>query len=161
MPDALRLNKRSSGFTLLEMVVAIALLIGGVLVVYGTSARMLAHIYNNQNRLVAAYLAQEGVEVVRNIRDQNWADGIDWRDGLGDGTYRVQYNSSALLSSANVPLKLNNGYYQYDSGGNTPFSRQVAINTAGEDAMRILVTVGWPHDQGNPVQVETFLYDWR
>ncbi len=161
MPDGLKSTKKSSGFTLLEMVVAMALLIGGVLVVYGASARMLAHIYNNQARLVAAYLAQEGVETVRNIRDQNWADGLDWRNGLSNGTYRAQYDSTSLLSSSTETLKLDNGYYQYDTGDSTAFRRDIEISTAADDAMRVEVEVSWPHDGGHSVQLEKFFYDWH
>ncbi len=153
--------KKSAGFTLLEMVVALSLLIGGVLVVYSSSARMMAHIYDNQSRLVASYLAQEGVEVVRNIRDKNWSGGQSWLNGLGIGNWQVQHNSTFLTAYNGQPLRLDNGYYQYGSGPNTVFRRKITISHPGADVMNVLVEVNWPHDGGHSVKAEKFFYNWH
>jgi len=60
------------GFTILEVIVAIFVLtvaVGGsfVLIQQTLIAASLA-----QSKLAAHYLAQEGIEIVRNIRDTNW-----------------------------------------------------------------------------------------
>ncbi len=153
---------KSAGFTLLEMIAAITILIGGVLVVYGSSARMLAYTYNNQYRLVASYLAQEGTEIIRNIRDQNWVEGAeDWREGLSIGDWRVQYDSEALMVYGDTPLLLSeDGQYSYGVGEETIFKRKISITHPTDDSVKILVEVAWPYDKGQSVQAEKILYNW-
>lgn len=156
-------NMKSPGYTLLETVVAVAMLIGGVSVVYSTSANTLAHTYNNQHRLTASYLVQEGVEVVRNIRDQNWLDGAaDWRNGLDPGEWQVQYNSKNLDACSGSPLLVSdNGLYNYSEGAETNFRRKVTIeHDSDPDKIKVTVEVTWPRDGGNPAQAVKFLYNW-
>jgi len=156
------IDMKSPGFTLLETVVAVAMLVGGVSVVYSTSANTLAHTYNNQYRLTASYLVQEGVEVVRNIRDQNWLDEEpDWRNGLAEGAWQVQYNSESLAVYSDSPLRVSSaGLYNYSEGVETNFRRKINIKHEGADKIRVTVEVTWPRDGGNPVRAEKFLYNW-
>lgn len=162
MDESKLIKKRSAGFTLLEMIVAISILISGVLVVYASSAQLLAYTYSNQYRLVASYLAQEGVEVVRNIRDENWINGEeDWREGLAIGSWQAQYNSNTLSVYSGSPLQLTpEGFYNYGTGEETIFTRELTITHPSDNSIKLMVEVSWPYDKGNPVQVETFLYNW-
>ncbi len=162
MDELKSIKKKSAGFTLLEMIVATSILISGVLVVYASSAQLLAYTYNNQYRLVASYLAQEGVEVVRNIRDKNWVNGEeDWRTGLGTGDWQTQYDSSALSAYSGSPLQLTlDGFYNYETGDETIFTRKLTITHPSDDSVKLVVEVSWPYDKGNPVQAESFLYNW-
>ncbi len=155
---------KSFGFTLLEAVVAVALLIGGVLVVYASSARMLSYTYDNQYRLVASYLAQEGIEVIRNIRDQNWLDEADWRDGLDVGDHQLQYDSGkaqlAPYADDFLYLTADGVYNQSGDGERTVFKRKVSISHPTADSVQIKVEVNWAHDRGRPVRAEKFIYNW-
>jgi type II secretory pathway pseudopilin PulG len=153
---------KSAGYTLLETVIAIAILIGGAMVVYSSSAHTLAYTYNNQYRLTASYLVQEGVEIVRNIRDRNWLAGQDWRQGLEEGVdYQAQYNSFTLSVYTGLPLLLSStGLYNYNEGEETIFCRKINIDHQGEDKIKVTVEVSWLYDQGQPVRAETFLYNW-
>jgi hypothetical protein len=152
----------SKGFTLLETIAAISILIGGVLIVYASSARMLAYTYDNQYKLTASYLAQEGIEVIRNIRDQNWVEGAEeWADGLSAGDWRVQYDSTSLMVYADTPLLLSeDGFYSYDSGESTVFKRKITISQLSDDSLKVIAEVSWPYDQGRSVQAEKILYNW-
>ena len=152
---------KSAGYTLLETVIAIAILIGGAMVVCSSSAHTLAYTYNNQYRLTASYLVQEGVEIVRNIRDRNWLSGQDWRQGLAEGDYQAQYNSLTLSSYTGSLLLLSSGgLYNYNEGSETIFSRKIIIDHQGEDKIKVTVEVSWLYDQGQPVRAEAFLYNW-
>ena len=152
----------SKGFTLLETIAAIAILMSGVLVVYASSARMLAYTYDNQYQLVASYLAQEGIETVRNIRDQNWIDGAEgWRDGLDAGDWRIQYDSTALIADNDTPLLLaENDFYGYDSGEATVFKRKITISHLSDDSLKVIAEVSWPYGQKRSIQAEKILYNW-
>jgi len=50
----------------------------------------------NQSKLTAYYLAQEGIELVRNIRDSNWLEQranptVLWKEGLGAGDWEAAF----------------------------------------------------------------------
>ncbi len=155
----------NSGFTLLETVIAIAILTSSILMIYTAIVQTISYSYNNQSRLIASYLAQEGVEVVRSIRDTNWVEGAaSWKDDLGVGTHRVQYDSSSLLSSQDIPLNIDaNGFYSYGAGDSSAFTRKIVISKpdpANEDLLRVVSEVSWPRDNEYPVSAEEFFYNW-
>jgi len=149
------------GFTLLETVIAIGILIIGTLIIYGATARILSQAQEEKTEFVASYLAQEGIEVVRNLRDINWVSGAaDWQEGLGAGAYRVQYNSSSLLAFQDVPLKIDvNHLYGYDSGTDTQFRREITLSVPATDILKVTAEVSWP-GQNSPLKAEEFLYNW-
>ncbi|MBU4338645.1 prepilin-type N-terminal cleavage/methylation domain-containing protein, partial [Patescibacteria group bacterium] len=64
--------KFSDGFTLIEVMAAVAVLsiglIGGLTVI----TKNLSIISGGEDRIIAANLAAEGIELVRNVRDTNW-----------------------------------------------------------------------------------------
>ena len=63
-----------NGFTLLEVIVAIFVITIGVIGVISVVQRTAAFTSISSSRLQAAYLAQEGIEIARNIRDGNWLE---------------------------------------------------------------------------------------
>jgi len=70
------------GFTLIESLLAIGVLIVGILSAFILVVRSLSNIPLIQSRLVAANLAQEGIELVRQKRDTNNLIGVDWKTGF-------------------------------------------------------------------------------
>ncbi len=62
---------KSEGFSLLETVVAVALLIGAVIGPVGLISRSLRSASFSGNDLIARNLAQEGIELFRAVRDNN------------------------------------------------------------------------------------------
>jgi len=164
-----RKKKNNAGFTLLEIIVAM-----GVIISVLTSALVLITLTVNstktsKSKIIAISLSQEGLEIVRNIRDNNWLIGkrtpLTWRDGLGDDSgpidYRAQYNSSGLLAFSTTPLRLDNGFYQYDSGNNTLFYRKITIEHIGNNQIRVISEVTWSERGRNQaVSAETRLYNW-
>ncbi len=150
------------GFTLLETIIAIAILVGSSLAVYGATARILANVNEQKTKFIAAYLAQEGIEVVRNMRDTNWISSApDWNTGLDAGDYRVQYDSTSLLANGDVALKLDsNHFYNYDTGTATQFKRKITLSQPTDYIVKIIAEVSWP-GQTSPITVEEFLYNWR
>lgn len=67
------LVKRSSqGFTLLEGIIALGVISVGLVAALTLAVANLTTSENNQDRIVAANLAREEIEAVRNMRDSNW-----------------------------------------------------------------------------------------
>lgn len=169
-------SKPRPAFSLVETLVAVAILTTGLTAGLGLLSFVLKTVQVSLNTLVAAHLAAEGVEVVRNLRDENWlrrdigSETRGWRDGLPDGSYRVQFDSGLPLSlyEADKFLGLDaDGRYCYDCGPPSPFKRKVEIDSAGLDGatqMRVRVTVAWTDtttEKARNVVVEDVLYDWK
>jgi type II secretory pathway pseudopilin PulG len=74
----------AGGFTLIEALVAITILLVGVIGPLGLAAQGIADGLFARNQIVANYLAQEGVELIINRRDSNvYAGGAsNWLTGL-------------------------------------------------------------------------------
>lgn len=74
--------KAESGFTLTEVMIAVMILTVAIV----SSTSLLVGLINtnrsNVQTLQAYYLAQEGVELMRNVRDTNWLYNVDWLHGL-------------------------------------------------------------------------------
>ncbi len=68
---------KKQGFTLIESLLAIGVLIVGILSAFILVIRSLSNIPLIQSRLIAANLAQEGVELIRQKRDTNNINRID------------------------------------------------------------------------------------
>jgi len=65
-------NKKEKAFTFIELLAAIIVLAIGVLSVIAVSAKSYAAISLQKNKLIAANLAREGIELVKNVRNENW-----------------------------------------------------------------------------------------
>ncbi len=119
----------------------------------------------SSSRLTAIYLTQEGMEIVRNIRDTNWLEGALWNDGLGIGIFEVDYDDSSLsVYGGGNYLKIDNGFYNYSNGDQTKFQRKITIeNTDCPDGncISVYVETSWQQlgKTHNVVAVE-HLYDW-
>src|SRR3989344_7536362 len=81
------------GFTLIETLVALVLItvaMGPVFILATSSVNVASRIEHN---LIASNLAQEGIEVIRNIRDTNWTGGAAFDNNLPAGVWRVQWDT--------------------------------------------------------------------
>ena len=120
-----------------------------------------------RDNFIASGLAQEGMEVVRNIRDRDWFLGNAFGASIPDGAYRVQWNSQALLALAPDPhLKKDgvNGMFSYDTGNDTIFNRTVNISTiAANVEKKIVITVSWTARGGatKTLSAEEHLFNWK
>jgi hypothetical protein len=127
-----------------------------------------------QDRLTASFLAQEGLELVREIRDSNYINRINngtgnWNDGLQPGTYRISFEnglekiSDSSSSEATLYFHDDTGLFNYDSSGAlTSFNRQIQIDPISDHELRITVTVSWQTKgiTDYKLQAEDHLFDW-
>ncbi len=157
--------KKNKGFTLIEVITAIFVITVGVGGAVTLINQTLGSIKTTSSKLVASYLAQEGIEIVKNIRDSNFLTGDDWADGLTgssgctDGC-EGDYTSQSLTSGSGRKLKVDSGFYGYFGTEETPFERKITI-TPNVDALEVLIEVSW-QERGRTYKViaQENLYDW-
>ncbi|HVW82496.1 MAG TPA: prepilin-type N-terminal cleavage/methylation domain-containing protein [Candidatus Paceibacterota bacterium] len=94
---------RTAGFTLVETMVAIAILTVAIAGPLLTAERAAAAAYAAKNELIASYLAQEGIEYVRAMRDDTYlADYAS--ESTEPGLSELAW-SDFLSSNANTSIK--------------------------------------------------------
>ncbi len=155
-------NHHQKGFSLLEVIIAIFIAAVGLVGILSLANMSLKESSLSKDRLIASGLAQEGIEIIRDIRKSN-IEWSDWYSGLSNGDYRVQYNSADLISYSETPLKLNsNNLYQYDSGDNFPFYRKINLTKISADEVKIIAEVKW-QIKGNWYYLiaENRLWNWK
>ena len=166
-PHPAKLNRNRNlekGFTLIEALVALVILtvsLGPALVLSSNISSTSSVIQNN---LIAANLSQEGVEVIRALRDSNWHNGLLFDNGLADGVYRIEWSSNSLIALGSNPfLKISAGLYSYSSGTDTKFRRTVTINKINSEELRITSEVTWTErgERARNIKAESHLFNWK
>ena len=59
-------------FTLMEVIISVAVITTAIVASISLISSSVSAIRSNQNKIIAVHLAQEGIEIVKNIRDTNW-----------------------------------------------------------------------------------------
>ncbi len=102
---------RRSGQTLLEMVIAIAVITISTLASTTLIIRTISTGRTSQARIEGANLSREGVEVIRGVRDSNWLKAdqnvIDYHTPTQPTDTTVQWDDSGLLTDGYVPMSGN------------------------------------------------------
>ena len=173
-----KIQNSHQGFTLIEMLVVIVVVAIGLV---GALSFFNVNINNQnetKNELIAANLAQEGADLVRNIRDYNLLNSsaplnLKWYSNLYDNTAHtsscsaVDFNSLAGSShkcsnaGSAVYVDANSRYNQSSSGNKTDFTRTILIEPSGDlDAtgnyIKVTCTVSW---NGRTTAAKDILYN--
>jgi len=167
----LKFNNKNKSFTLLEVIITIFVITVGILSAYTVVQEIVFYTYRVSSRFTAAYLAKEGIEIVRNIRDTNFLDLADppWNQNLGAGNYEADYEDSTLTSCPDPCtyendlsfLRIEGGFYKYSvSGTQTQFKRKITI-TDEIDYLNVSVLIEWKKgDKDYSLTVQENLYNW-
>jgi len=131
-------TKNGEGFTILEVLVTVFIITTGGLATYAMVQQVIFATFSSNYRLTAAYLAKEGIENVRNIRDTNWLEEAPtWDDGI----------SPPFESTENDVLP------NYD--------RDTTISDNVDGSINVLVVVSWDiRGDSGTITVEENLYNW-
>lgn len=178
---ATKKNKNQKGFSLIEMLISIFIISFALVGIFGLNSKYNQQTKQEKETYEAALLAEEGVEIIKNMRDSNWICetppcSAGWSDGLlscnsgceidylkkgGDGST----DGLTAWSTGNYLYIDNNGLYRYPTGAETstlkwtPYKRDIQIITSGDaDKLDIVVTVSW---YNNSTQVKQEIYNWR
>ena len=150
------------GFTLLETMIAIAILLIAVVGPMSIIGGSLRNMYFVRDQMTAINLAQEGVEAVRQVRDTNFLKGDAWAGGFGNGDCTGglrclvdtnplvihKCNGSCTATNLRVYQNPTDGlYHQYLAvpGGltSTVFTRRVDTTQVSVNEYKVDVTVTW------------------
>lgn len=170
----------SLAFTLIETLLAITMVMVVLTSVTGLILMTLLANSMNQHQLQATYLAQEGVEVLRYMRDSNWLQNYDWDGGdwgtsfeagaTGKNVY-IQTTGCGLVSHQRPCFQLTTdptvGTITLDDG--MTFERRIELLAVGSssgspspDETEVTAVVTWDeHGQTQSVEVSTFLTNWK
>jgi prepilin-type N-terminal cleavage/methylation domain-containing protein len=153
---------RCGGFTLIETLVAVTLLVVAISGPMSLASQSLSAAFYARDQMTAFHLAQEAVEAVRSVRDGNIllnASGVPtnlW-SGIPDITGKpftvdIRFNdpdeSMQLCSGVCSPLKHNDVLYGYGTDSSwkeTRFTRIVTVRIVGDgiDEIKVSVEVRW------------------
>ncbi|MCR4322614.1 MAG: type II secretion system GspH family protein [Candidatus Azambacteria bacterium] len=167
-------NKLQRGFTLLESMVAIAIFTMGISTAVFVITQSISVGTRTKNKIIAANLTQEGIEVVRNIRDRNWLAGRPWVDGIDALTNAcLQWNSdnvagffidTGCISGANLSF---DGAHYVQTTSPAQFSRTVDTQHFLDnepnpgDIERVRISVITTCGANCSVTAEDYLYNWK
>lgn len=166
---------RSGGFTLVETLVAISVLLMAVVAPMSLIAKNIADIFAVKDKIIALYLAEDAIDYVKykidtnfNAGDQNWLLGLD--SCVGGSLCQVDSYNDTVVSYTGAVLKFDSstvsttgGIYGYTSGwqdskfirtitvtGLTPVANDPYPAQAPQEVI-ITTTVLW-QDHGVPKQ---------
>lgn len=165
--------KFKAGFSLMEILVVLFIVSTALLGILSLIIQNIKVQNINRNNLIASSLSQEGIELIRQIRDDNWQNGLAYDYGLADNYYRVDYRTNELFPVSwpkETALYLKDGFYvhQYSADGvlePTIFSRRIAISKLTSEIgqpLQVRSIVSWTdHSRPAHYELQTLLYDWR
>lgn len=181
-------KSKKKGFTIIEIVIVIFIIALSMVGIMSLVIQNMQVEYINKNMLIASQLVQEGLELVRNVRDNNWLADYNWKTGdgvdpdtdiIGDQTYAITLDTSGITSidiinvvdindsKAKLYIDDNDFYVNLDppaGATSTIFSRIIEIKTgAGAQASTTVeCVVKWSRGTNNyKYSAQTVLYNWR
>jgi len=180
------INEKSKqhGFTLIELLITISVITVGIIGTFTAVQQGVSVVDYSRSRLTAAFLAQEGVEIIKNIRDTNLLEGrlgtVVWNEGIDPGDspeeYEVVYSdvdtagvnlgSSACspncdFSNLRFLKKTDNVLYNYITGDDTRYKRKIRIEKISDEHLRLTIVVYWTTKKGNDeFQLIQEMYKW-
>jgi prepilin-type N-terminal cleavage/methylation domain-containing protein len=134
-------SRNHKGFSFIEVMLAVFLIVVGIVAAISLMAKSMKESLDSRSQIIAGLLAQEGVELVRNIRDNNWVQTppattfsnlptIDRTDCVIDFASANLPDASCTAAQSAVPLYIAvNGFYNKSaSGAQTKFRRKIDID---------------------------------
>ncbi len=160
------------GFTLLEALVAVSILMVAVMAPITIAQKGLSSAIYSKNQMIASYLAQDALEYVKNNRDENFrvngGAGANWLDGLESCVIPDSCNIDTIdgyveIFDNSVLKKDGNGFYGFDGSEDTIFTREINIlpmsSFPGSNEALVTATVKWGAG-GDQVEVKTLIYNY-
>lgn len=179
-----RTPKLVHGFTLVESLVAVSILSISILASFGAVSTSLQNSTTNKEQITAFFLIQDGMELIKNIRDENALISIGggsntWLSSLaavaGDPCYfgktcRIEGQpTSKTITYCGVAfgscpvLKQDSGTYLYGyttGWTDTIYKREIQFTSVSAYEVKVTIRVSWTlKGQSKYVEVTQSLFD--
>lgn len=163
-------EKNELGFSLAEIVIVLGILTFGLIGITSLIFQNMQVENTTKNYLMASMIAQEGIELVRNIRDENWVIFANWLDDIPNGDFIVDYRGRSSVDSSPNSIHHEDAKLYIDGSGfyshvvtirGTGFSRLITVQVF-PDYILVQSDVMWSGRFGERhFTIETTLFNWR
>ncbi len=140
-------RKNEAGMSLVEVVVAAALCVSTVLGIVGAFIFAVREARENVSRVQAAYLAEEGLEAARIVRDNGWTSNIASR--TAGASYYLAFDGSTWQATTTATTT---GEFTrtavFDTVYRDASNNIVSSGTSDANSKKVTVTVSWPRGAG-------------
>jgi len=177
-----KVNKSNQGFTLVETLVAISIFSMSIVALMSILGGGISNTGYAKQKIIASYLAQEGIESIRNMRDSyvlySTISSKDWDKFKVElnscnqgGNKECGFDNSVLSTNSNFIFKcpgdqcklyINNGNYNTNlSGVDSGFVRKIWMDAVGADEFKISSYVEWTQKSGTySITFSENLFNW-
>ena len=125
MKNCFKKKKYDKGFSLIEVIICIGIISVGIVSIINLFNSVLKNEINNKNKLIALYLAEENIEIIRQLRDNDVLEGKSWLSFLtGSETKRI----ISLICNSD-PCDFKDGWEIKNSGVGSSAFRKIFYDT--------------------------------
>lgn len=159
-------HTKQKGFSLVESLVAIVILITAIAGVSSALRTAISSYTLSRDQIVAFYLAQEGFEFIRNMRDENALNNRNWLTGISANVNDPCWFGNACIVdpiNSTIPTRCSapgfcpslrqdatSLFYGHNGAWNeTKFRREIILTQINSNEISILVTVNWAQGSSN------------
>lgn len=137
-----KLLERKSGFTMAETLIAIAVTTMVITAAFELTNSSIKTGGIALQKFAAYHLAEEGLEIIRNMRDSNWMQNRAWNHNLAPGIYEIGTTT--------------NGYpWQLISQNNEDFADASEFTVGSATTYKRLIVIENSDDEGEKMRVES------
>lgn len=111
-----QIKNNKNGYTLIEVIIALTITSIAFVAIYALFARSMQSDAESRYEIVAAALSQEGIEMIKNKRENNEMKWATWKSTDGDPSETFEGIDS--LSNCNPELDTSTIQFSCNSGGN-------------------------------------------
>lgn len=175
------------GFTILETLIGISILTLAITATFSSVQAGLSSSISARDQVLAFQLAQEAVEFIRNTRDGNTLNGVNWLTGISavagdpcyfgkactvDATKTVATGALAACSGApgagscpNIRQDISGATYLYGMTGAWTlknFNREVSITSVNSNEILVTVHMYWTKGTtAKTFDIKEIIYNWQ
>ncbi len=147
----INMKKNKKGFSMIEVIVVIFIFTVGIITIYGFIFFPLRYANRAKYRITAYYLAQEGIEIIGNIKDNNFAQNIGWLEDIPmDSCFAIDYlRNQRNCDNSRIYYSDNHGY-SYEGSQQTIFFRRIETKVTSDadgEIFRVRSIVNWNEEE--------------
>lgn len=160
--------KHNEGQIMIESIVAISIALTALVSALSLVTNSLHYNSEANQKLIGSHIAAEGIEIVRNMLDRDFAAGAVWGSSVPSGSFQVSYDTpTAIITQNGNQLLYNNGTYSYSSvpsvSVKSGFIRDITATKISDakGVYEVSVSSTVQMAGSDPIVIEDHFYNWR